>query len=133
MYVLKNKLEEAKTENQVLKRLQYRHLRTIANYETAEANLPDLLEKHSREARTLRVLLRKSQERERIVSTKLREIEMKLLKTKDAYQALQKLCEDKHLPERAELQQSLTAFTEKMEANDKRIQVIFSISIHFPN
>ncbi|XP_015268363.1 PREDICTED: lebercilin-like protein [Gekko japonicus] len=120
--VLKNKLEASNMENQLLKNLQYRHLKAIAKYENAETNLPDLLEKHSREVRTLRVLLRKSQEQERNASRKLREVEIQLLKTKDAFQALQKLCEDKHLAERGELQHRLTALTERMEASDKRIQ-----------
>ncbi|XP_060090213.1 lebercilin-like protein isoform X1 [Heteronotia binoei] len=120
--VLKNKLEASNMENQLLKRVQYRHLKAIAKYENAETNLPDLLEKHSREVRTLRILLRKSQEQERSASRKLREVEIQLLKTKDAFQALQKLCEDKHLAEREELQHRLTALTERMEASDKRIQ-----------
>lgn len=124
--VLKNKLEASSMENQVLKRLQYRHLRAIAKYENAEINLPDLLEKHSREVRTLRVLLRKSQEQERNASRKLREAEIQLLKTKDAFQALQKLCKDKHLAGRGELQSRLAALTERMEASDKRIQVKYS-------
>ncbi|XP_077198841.1 lebercilin-like protein isoform X2 [Paroedura picta] len=120
--VLKNELEASNMENQLLKSLQFRHLKAIAKYENAETNLPDLLERHSREVRTLRVLLRKSQEQERNASRKLREVEIQLLKTKDAFQALQKLCEDKHLAERGELRHRLTALTERMEASDKKIQ-----------
>ncbi|XP_053166462.1 lebercilin-like protein isoform X1 [Hemicordylus capensis] len=120
--VLKNKLEASNMENQLLKRLQYRHLKAISKYENAETNLPDLMAKHYDEVRTLRALLRKSQEQERNASRRLREVEAQLLKTQDTLQALQKLSEDKNLAERGELKNRLTALAESMEASDKRIQ-----------
>uniref|UniRef100_A0A670KAL8 Lebercilin-like protein n=2 Tax=Podarcis muralis TaxID=64176 RepID=A0A670KAL8_PODMU len=109
-------------ENQILKRLQYRHLKAISKYENAETNLPDLLAKQCGEVRTLRVLLRKSQEQERSASKKLREVEAQLLKTKDTLLALQKLSEDKNLAERGELRRRLNTLTQRMETGDKRIQ-----------
>ncbi|KAJ7320581.1 hypothetical protein JRQ81_020092 [Phrynocephalus forsythii] len=120
--VLKRKLEASTMENQILKRLQYRHLKAISKYEHAEANLPDLMAKQSNEVKSLRAHLRKSQEQERNASRKLREVEAQLLKTKDTLQALQKLSEDKNLAERGELKHRLTTLTQRMEANDKRIQ-----------
>ncbi|XP_061483630.1 lebercilin-like protein isoform X2 [Rhineura floridana] len=120
--VLKKKLEASNMENQILKRLQYRHLKAISKYENAETNLPDLLAKQCGEVRTLRALLRKSQEQERNASRKLKEVETQLLKTKDTLQALQKLSEDKNLAERGELRRRLTALTQRMEAGDKKIQ-----------
>ncbi|XP_042313762.1 lebercilin-like protein isoform X2 [Sceloporus undulatus] len=120
--VLNNKLEAANMENQILKKLQLRHLKAISKYENAEINLPDLIAKHCGEVETLRALLRKSQEQEWNASRKLREVEAQLLKTKDNLQALQKLSEDKHLTEREELKHKVTALTERMVANDKKIQ-----------
>nr|XP_028583040.1 lebercilin-like protein isoform X3 [Podarcis muralis] len=120
--VLKKKLEASNMENQILKRLQYRHLKAISKYENAETNLPDLLAKQCGEVRTLRVLLRKSQEQERSASKKLREVEAQLLKTKDTLLALQKLSEDKNLAERGELRRRLNTLTQRMETGDKRIQ-----------
>ncbi|XP_044858430.1 lebercilin-like protein isoform X2 [Mauremys mutica] len=119
---LQHKLEASNLENQLLKQLQYRHLKAIGKYENAENNLPDLIAKHYSEVRTLRGLLRKSQEQERNTSRKLREVEAELLKTKDSLQVLQKLSEDTNLAERGELTHRLSILTEKMEANDKRIQ-----------
>uniref|UniRef100_A0A8C4XWV9 Lebercilin-like protein n=1 Tax=Gopherus evgoodei TaxID=1825980 RepID=A0A8C4XWV9_9SAUR len=119
---LQHKLEASNLENQLLKQLQYRHLKAIGKYENAENNLPDLIAKHYSEVRTLRGLLRKSQEQERNTSRKLREVESELLKTKDDLQVLQKLSEDTNLAEREELTHRLSILTEKMEANDKRIQ-----------
>ncbi|XP_043363136.1 lebercilin-like protein isoform X3 [Dermochelys coriacea] len=119
---LQHKLEASNLENQLLKQLQYRHLKAIGKYENAENNLPDIIAKHYSEVRSLRGLLRKSQEQERNTSRKLREVETELLKTKDALQVLQKLSEDTNLAERGELTHRLSILTERMEANDKRIQ-----------
>ncbi|XP_062831174.1 lebercilin-like protein isoform X2 [Anolis carolinensis] len=120
--VLNNKLEASNMENQILKRLQCRHLKAISQYENAETNLPDLMAKQTGEVKTLKTLLRKSQEQEHNASRKLKEVETQLLKTKDTLQALQKLSEDKHLAERGELRRRLAALTERMEASDKKIQ-----------
>ncbi|XP_062938996.1 lebercilin-like protein [Cynocephalus volans] len=117
------KLETIIIENQFLKQLQLRHLKAIGKYENSQNNLPQIMVKHQNEVKSLKQLLRKSQERERTVSRKLRETDNKLLKTKDALQALQKLSEDKNLAEREELTHRLSVLMTKMEENDKKIQV----------
>ncbi|KAM4888993.1 lebercilin-like protein isoform 2-T3 [Thomomys bottae] len=116
------KLEAVILENQFLKQLQLRHLKAIGKYENSQNNLPQITVKHQNEVKNLRQLLRKSQEKERTVSRKLREADSKLLKTRDALQALQKLSEDKNLAEREELTHKLSLLTTKMETNDKKIQ-----------
>ncbi|XP_008582458.1 PREDICTED: lebercilin-like protein [Galeopterus variegatus] len=116
------KLETIIIENQFLKQLQLRHLKAIGKYENSQNNLPQIMVKHQNEIKSLKQLLRKSQERERTVSRKLRETDNKLLKTKDALQALQKLSEDKNLAEREELTHRLSILMTKMEENDKKIQ-----------
>ncbi|XP_051006259.1 lebercilin-like protein isoform X1 [Acomys russatus] len=119
---VQRKLEATVIENQFLKQLQVRHSKAIGRYVNSQNNLPQITAKHQSEVKSLRQLLRKSQEKERIVSRKLRETDSKLLKTKDTLQALQKLSEDKSLAEREELTHRLTVLTAKMEANDKKIQ-----------
>ncbi|XP_013912493.1 PREDICTED: lebercilin-like protein [Thamnophis sirtalis] len=120
--LLQNKLKTFTTENNILKRLQSRHLKAIKKYEHAEINLPDLLATQSTEARTLRAHLKLSQEEERRASKKLRDVHAELLKTTDALRVLQKLFESKKLEEREELHQKLTAFTQKLEASEKKTQ-----------
>ncbi|XP_068770219.1 lebercilin-like protein isoform X2 [Struthio camelus] len=124
LFDLQHKLEASNLENQILKELQCRHLKAIGRYENSENNLPDLLARHYTEVRTLRKLLRMSQEEERNTSRKLRKVEAELLKNKDALQALRKLSEDKGLAERDELNHRLSVLTEKIEDNNKRIQVL---------
>nr|XP_017532945.1 lebercilin-like protein isoform X3 [Manis javanica] len=116
------KLEATVIENQFLKQLQLRHLKTIGKYENSQNNLPQIVVRHQNEVKNLRQLLRKSQEKERTVSRKLREIDGELLKTKDALRELQRLSEDKNLEEREELTRRLSILTTKMEANNKKIQ-----------
>ncbi|XP_076799319.1 lebercilin-like protein isoform X2 [Arvicanthis niloticus] len=116
------KLEATVIENQFLKQLQLRHLKAIGKYVNSQNNLPQITVKHQNEVKNLRQLLRKSQEKERAVSRKLRETDSELLRTKDTLQALQRLSEDKNLAEREELTHRLTDLTAKMEANDKKIQ-----------
>ncbi|XP_045708435.1 lebercilin-like protein [Phyllostomus hastatus] len=116
------KLEATVVENQFLKQLQFRHLKAIGKYETSQNNVPQIILKHQNEVKNLRQLLRKSREKERTVSRKLRDAESELLKTKDALQALQALSEDKSLAEREELTQRLAILTTKMEENDQKLQ-----------
>lgn len=120
------KMEATVIENQFLKQLQIRHLKAIGKYETSQNTVPQIMVKHQNEVKNLRQLLRKSKEKERTVSRKLRETDSELLKTKDALQALQVLSEDKNLAEREELTERLAILTTKMEANDKKIQVCMS-------
>ncbi|KAK4831381.1 hypothetical protein QYF61_017512 [Mycteria americana] len=122
IFDLQHKLEASSLENHVLKQLQCRHSKAIGRYENSESNLPDLLASHCNEVRSLRKLLRMSQEDERNTSRKLRKVEAELLKTKDALQALHMLSEDKALAEREELDHRLSVLTEKIEVNNRRIQ-----------
>ncbi|NXD07757.1 LCA5L protein, partial [Nothocercus nigrocapillus] len=124
LFDLQHKLEASNLENQILKELQWRHLKAIGRYENSENNLPDLLARHYTEVRALRKLLRMSQEEERNTARKLRKVEAELLKNKDALQALHKLSEDKALADRDELNHRLSVLTERMEVNNKRIQVL---------
>ncbi|NWX84394.1 LCA5L protein, partial [Nothoprocta pentlandii] len=124
LFDLQHKLEASNLENQILKELQCRHLKAIGRYENSENNLPGLLARHYTEVRALRKLLRMSQEEERNTARKLRKVEAELLKNKDALQALHKLSEDKALADRDELHHRLSILTEKMEINNKRIQVL---------
>lgn len=126
IFDLQHKLEASNLENQVLKRLWYRHSKAIGGYENSESVLPDLLTRHYSEVSTLRKHLRMSQEEERRASRKLRKVEAELLKAKDDLQALYKLSEDKTLADKEELYHRLSVLTEKMEVNNKRIQVIYA-------
>ncbi|NXE04950.1 LCA5L protein, partial [Lophotis ruficrista] len=122
IFDLQHKIEASRLENHALKQLQCRQLKEIDRYENSANNLPDLLASHYNEVRSLKKLLKMSQEDERSTSRKLRKVEAELLKAKDALQALRMLSEDKALAERGELSHRLSVLKEKMEVNDRRIQ-----------
>ncbi|NXJ78949.1 LCA5L protein, partial [Trogon melanurus] len=122
IFYLQHKVEASSLENHILKQLQCRHSKAIGRYESSESSLTGLLAGHYNEVRTLRKLLRMSQEDEKKTSRKLRKVEAELLKAKDALQTLHVLSEDKALAEREELDHRLSVLTEKIEVNDKRIQ-----------
>lgn len=129
IFDLQHKLEASSSENNVLKELQCRRLKAIGRYEKSESILPNLLASHYNEVRTLRDLLQVSQENEKNTSKKLRKVETELLKTKDTFQALHVLSENKALAEREELYHRLSIITEKIEVNNNRIQVICACRI----
>ncbi|XP_065717954.1 lebercilin-like protein [Patagioenas fasciata] len=122
IFYLQQKVEASSLENHVLKELQCRHLKAIGRYENSESNLPNLLASHYNKVRALRNLLKVSQENEKNTSKKLRKVETELLKTKDAFQALHVLSENKALAEREQLYHRLSTVTEKIEVNNNRIQ-----------
>ncbi|KAK2527146.1 Lca5l [Columba guinea] len=122
IFYLQHKVEASSLENHVLKELQCRRLKAIGRYENPESNLPNLLASHYNKVRALRNLLKVSQENEKNTSKKLRKVETELLKTKDAFQALHVLSENKALAEREELYRRLSIVTEKIEVNNNRIQ-----------
>lgn len=124
IHYLQHKIEESSLENHILKQLQCRHSKAIGRHENSGSNLSVLLASHYKEVRTLRNLLRVFQEDERNSSRKLRKVEAELLKAKDALRTLHMLSEDKALAEREELYYRLSVLTEKLEVNDRRIQVI---------
>ncbi|XP_066219774.1 lebercilin-like protein [Saccopteryx leptura] len=119
---INHKVEAAVIENQFLKQLQIRYLKAIEKYKTSQNNVPQIMVKHQNEVKNLRQLIKKSKEKERSVSRKLRETNSDLLKTRDTFQALKTLSEDKSLAEMEELTQRLAILETKMEANDQKAQ-----------
>ncbi|XP_039223985.1 lebercilin-like protein [Crotalus tigris] len=91
------------------------------------AFLRNKLETFATENTILKRLLRTSEEEERRASKKLREVQAELLKTTDALLTFQKLSEDKKHGERGEPCPKLTSLPPKLEASDKRIQVICNV------
>ncbi|NXU83477.1 LCA5L protein, partial [Xiphorhynchus elegans] len=122
IFDVQRKIEAASLENQTLRQLQRRQLKAIERYKTSESNFQDILARHYDEVRDLRNLLRVSKESERNTSKKVRRVEAKLLKAKDALQTLLVLSEDKGLAERDELNERLSVLTQTLEGKDERIQ-----------
>ncbi|NWS14649.1 LCA5L protein, partial [Pachyramphus minor] len=122
IFDLQRKIEASSLENHALRQLQWRQSKAIGKYKSSESYFEDLSARHHDEVRSLRKLLRMSQESERNTSKELRKVEGELLKVKDALQALLVLSGDRGLAGREELQHRLSVLTEKLEAKDEKIQ-----------
>ncbi|NXC26473.1 LCA5L protein, partial [Campylorhamphus procurvoides] len=122
IFDIQRKIEAASLENQTLRQLHQRQLKAIERYKTSESNFQDILARHYDEVRDLRNLLRVSKESERNTSKKVRRVEAKLLKAKDALQTLHVLSDDKGLAGRDELNERLSVLTQTLEGKDETIQ-----------
>ncbi|XP_062905864.1 lebercilin-like protein [Mobula hypostoma] len=122
VYDLQRELKNARLENKLLRRLQYRHMKALVKFEDEQNNLPQLLTRHTNEIQMLKEMLRRSKEQDRYVSKQLKEAEAELWKTKNTLQKLKTICEKKDLEERDELTCKLTELTKKLEIDERKIQ-----------
>ncbi|XP_059824812.1 lebercilin-like protein [Hypanus sabinus] len=122
VYDLQRELKNARLENKLLRRLQYRHMKALVKFENEQNNLPQLLTRHTNEVQMLKEMLRRSKEQDRYVSKQLKEAESELWKTKNTLQKLKTICQEKDLEERDELTCKLTELTKKLEADEHKIQ-----------
>ncbi|XP_038549743.1 LOW QUALITY PROTEIN: lebercilin-like protein [Micropterus salmoides] len=117
---LQQQLNEARTENKLLKRIQHRHTVALQHFQDSEGSLSQILTKHNNEAPSLQGLLRETQA---CLARQLQATESKLQRSKDSLQHLQLLSQDQGLLEREELNLRLTNATEQLDQKDKRILV----------
>ncbi|XP_072900633.1 lebercilin-like protein isoform X1 [Hemitrygon akajei] len=122
VYDLQRELKNARLENKLLRKLQYRHMKALVKFENEQNNLPQLLTRHTNEVQMLKEMLRRSKEQDRYVSKQLKEAESELWKTKNTLQKLKTICQEKDLEERDELTYKLTELTKKLEADEHKIQ-----------
>ncbi|NWR88214.1 LCA5L protein, partial [Furnarius figulus] len=122
IFDVQRKIEAVSLENHTLRQLQQRQVKAIERYKSSESNFQGILARHYDEVRDLRNLLRMSKESEMNTSRKVRRVEAKLLKAKDALQTLLLLSEDKGLAGREELNDRLSILTQKLEGEDERIK-----------
>ncbi|XP_047450016.1 lebercilin-like protein [Mugil cephalus] len=118
---LQQQLNEARTENKLLKRLQYRHTMALQHFQDSEGSISQILTKHNNETRVLQRLLRETCSCRDILARQLRATENKLLNTKATLQRLQMLSQDRSLLEREELTLRLAEATAQLEEKDRRI------------
>ncbi|XP_030633828.1 lebercilin-like protein [Chanos chanos] len=122
VWELKQLLTGASRENQLLRRIQSRHVVALKHFQDSQAALPQILQKHDNEVRALRECLHKAQFHKHALTIRLRDTEDRLMHTKDAVQKLQLLSQDRNLGEREELAQQLGLISAELERKTKRIQ-----------
>ena len=116
-------IEELKRENKLLKTVQYRQEKALDRFQNAEADLPQLVNRHAVEMMSLKQRLKKSQDGLQVAEHKLREQNEEMWKLKVMLNEVTKLSGDKHLLERDRLRQMLNKANEKLEEKTKRASV----------
>jgi chromosome segregation ATPase len=125
----RNTLTEMKEENKLLKKTQKRQEKALNKFENEESDLPQLLQSHNNEVRTLRDQLRKTQEKYSRTDRYLRDAEDELDKTKNKLKKFKNLAEDNNLLERQELQRKVQQTEIDLEERDVKVRVRTSYSL----
>lgn len=120
---LKMHMEEMKEENKLLRKTQKRQEKALNKFENEESDLPQLLQRHSNEVRTLREQLKKTQEKYQRTDRYLRDAEDELDKTKNKLKKYKNLVEDKDLLERQDLQKKYQQAEIDLEERDVKVRV----------
>ncbi|VDI30835.1 Hypothetical predicted protein [Mytilus galloprovincialis] len=115
-------LDEMKEENKLLKKTQKRQEKALGKFENEESDLPQLLQRHNNEVRTLREQLKKTQDKYQRTDRYLRDAEDELDKTKNKLKKYKNLAEDKNLLERQELQKKVQQTEIDLEEKDVKVR-----------
>ncbi|XP_071137400.1 lebercilin-like isoform X1 [Mytilus edulis] len=115
-------LDEMKEENKLLKKTQKRQEKALGKFENEESDIPQLLQRHNNEVRTLREQLKKTQDKYQRTDRYLRDAEDELDKTKNKLKKYKNLAEDKNLLERQELQKKVQQTEIDLEEKDVKVR-----------
>lgn len=118
----KNTLQDLREENKLLKKTQQRQEKALNKFENDESDLPQLLQRHNNEVRTLKEQLKKAQEKYQKTDRYLRDAEDELDKTKNKLTKFKGLAEDNNLLERQELQNKLRQAEIDLEEREVKVK-----------
>ncbi|XP_036976550.1 lebercilin-like protein isoform X2 [Acanthopagrus latus] len=118
---LQHQLNQASTENKLLRRLQHRHTVALQYFQNSEDSVSQIFARHYNEARVLQGLLRDTRSCRDNLARQLQTTESTLLSTKASLKHLQLLSQDRRLLEREELTLRLNEANAELEEKDKRI------------
>ena len=118
-----SEVKELRKENKLLRTVQFRQGKALDRFQNAEAELPQLVNRHTLEMAGLKQRLRKSQNRLMATEHKMREQNEEVWKLKVMLNEVTKLSGDKHLLERDRLRQMLNKTNEKLDEKTKRVVV----------
>lgn len=124
-------LTKEREENKTLRIIQHRQERKLDKVIGEEAELPQLLVKHSAEVKSLRERIRRLQDSSHDKDEKLNEQDRTILKLKDKCKYYRELCEKEELTEKAELQKKISKAEESLSKRDEEISVSFVSKLHF--
>lgn len=128
---LQQEVEHLRQENKTLKRITVKQERELKRVDREEGSLPQLLQRHSAELRTVRERLKKNKQE---ISRKEKEShghDVELTKLRDKVHHYKELDNNKKLEERAALSKKLEKVENSLSEKDTKI-LVSAIQI-FPN
>lgn len=120
---LVKQIEDLRDENKLLKKTQHRQEKALNRFEDSESDLPQIMQRHSNEVRTMRDQLRKTKEKYDRTDRYLRDAEDELDKVKSKAKKYKQLVDENELLERDELSTKIKKAEIDMEEKDVRIKV----------
>lgn len=130
MTQLINELMKEREENKTLRLIQYRQEKKLVKVIGDEAELPQLLVKHTAEVKNLRERLRKLQETSHQKDVKILEQDKTILKLKDKCKYYKDLCDKEKLVEKSELERNLLKAEDTLKKREEEILVSYKISYY---
>jgi chromosome segregation ATPase len=118
-------LTKEREENRTLRLIQHRQEKKLEKVIGEEAELPQLLVKHTAEVKSLRERIRKLQDTSYNKDEKIGEQDKAILKLKDKCKYYRELCEKEELTEKADLEKNLSKAEENLKKRDEEISVSF--------
>ncbi|XP_076467153.1 uncharacterized protein LOC143298233 isoform X2 [Babylonia areolata] len=129
MNELQNQLEEMKKqmkivvdENKLYKRMQHKQEKALVKFEDRESELPQMIQSHSNEVRSLREQLRRTREKYEKTDRYLRDAEDELERVNTRAKKYKALADQKDLAERSDLDRRLNNAELSIEEKESRIK-----------
>lgn len=116
-------LKDVKEENKLLKKMQHRQEKALHKFDDKESDLPQIMQRHNNEVRTLREQLRKTKDKYDKNDRYLRDAEDELDRVKNKLTKYKKLADEEQLQERDELTRKLKQMELDVEEKESRVKV----------
>ncbi|KAL8592774.1 hypothetical protein ACOMHN_045928 [Nucella lapillus] len=121
---MKQQMKEVTEENKLFKRMQYKQERALVKFEDRESELPQLIQAHNNEIRTLRDQLRRTREKYEKTDRYLRDAEDELERVNTKCKKYKSVADQKDLAERSDLDRRLNKAELSIEEKECRIREI---------
>ncbi|KAK7108719.1 hypothetical protein V1264_016401 [Littorina saxatilis] len=124
MEEMKKELRTVKDENKLYKRMQHKQEKALVKFEDRESELPQLIQAHTNEIRTLKDQVRRTREKYDKTDRYLRDAEDELETAKARLKKYKALAEQKDLEERSELDKKVNKAELAIEEKECKIKEV---------
>ncbi|OWF43915.1 Lebercilin [Mizuhopecten yessoensis] len=119
---LVKQIEDLREENKLLKKTQYRQEKALNRFDERESDLPQIMQRHNNETRTMREQLKKTKDKYDRTDRYLRDAEDELEKVKNKVKKYKRLVDENDLMERDDLQTKVKKAEIDIEEKEVKIK-----------